>query len=140
MAKLGITKKVRTSGDIEIFIDGQKLGVVSDNQTKEFDFPSGRHILHAKLKWLGSIETTIDLDEEKVSSWTITDNFRIFNFSFIYLSVIVLVLGICKENFKLFSGIDYITSYIIIIIPLIIFNIYYLTLGKNKRMLITKNN
>lgn len=40
--------------DYRLFIDGQKIGTIGNNQIKEFDIPIGKHTIIAKIDWCSS--------------------------------------------------------------------------------------
>jgi len=132
MAILSITKLVRTAGYVEITVDGRKLGVVSDNATAEFDIPSGEHQLMAKLRWVGVTEFPFMATEESATSLTISDNQKLHLFPMIYLGFIVLYLNLYKEY-------GFWIPVYLLPIPIVLYYLYFFTLGSHKRMLVKRN-
>jgi len=133
MAKLFITKLVRTSGDIELILDDQRLGVVADGATAEFDIPTGEHYLQAKLKWMGVTELSIQSSDNKATILIIKDNQRLHFFPIIYLGIIMLYLNLYKEY-------TYQIPVYLLVIPIVIYYLYFFTLGSHKRMVLKKIN
>jgi hypothetical protein len=129
MTKLFITKLVRTSGEIEIILDGQKLGVVADSATAEFDIPAGEHQLQAKLKWMGVTEFSFHASDNSSTILHIKDNQRLHFFPIIYLGIIMLYLNLYKEY-------TYQIPVYLLVIPIAFYYLYFFTLGSHKRMVI----
>jgi|GEM_PF-2490643 len=131
MPKLIITKTVRTSGDIEIFVDGQLLGVVGDNATVEFEVPAGEHQLEAKLKWMGRTDFTFFSRELLTNSLVISDNPYIHYFAVFYIVPIMFYLNMSMDGVYPFSP-------YYLPLPILIYYLYFFTAGSHKRMLIKK--
>jgi hypothetical protein len=123
-----ITKKVAVSGDMEIYIDGQNLGMISDYETKMFDVPLGQHIIRAKLRWMGSTEKKIIVTEDQTIVLTVRDKKWINYFNYGYATVLLLLF---QFHFMYKLAKIYI---ILFFIPPFLLLIFIYTLGKNKRM------
>jgi hypothetical protein len=133
MAHLKITKKVRVAGDAEVYFDEQKLGVVSDNIAKTFDVPEGQHKIRVKIKWMGSVEGSFILENNYTLSLSIKDNKWINYFIISYIGIILLSL-------KLYNTLKFKEIHVFLLaLPLVLFNLYFFTLGKNKRMVLDKS-
>ena len=68
MAKLVIKRIFEWNNsikDVEVYLDGKLIGVIVNNQTKEFDIDPGWHELKAKISWCGSKTFTFDVLEEE---------------------------------------------------------------------------
>ena len=55
--------------DIIIYLDGEKIGVIANEQIKEFEIKSGEHQLRTKIDWCGSKTITLkvtDTDTQKI--------------------------------------------------------------------------
>lgn len=131
MGKLVITKAVRTAGDIAIYVDGQRLGVVADKATVEFEIPAGAHQLRAELKWMGKTDFAFVSSEAITSNLVISDNPYLHYFTVFYLVLILFYLNLYKDNAFPFSP-------YFLPLPIVIYYLYFFTAGSHKRMMIKK--
>jgi uncharacterized membrane protein len=133
MAKLIIKKAVKTSCEMEIFIDEKIIGVISDKQPHEFDIETGEHVFLAKTKWLGSADFTFVASEESATRLTILDkqsSEEVFWLFIVFFSVFGVV-GI-KGPKKALDLIIFLVICVSITVLVCVF--YLLTLGPNERM------
>ena len=131
MAKLIITKTVRTAGDIEIIVDGQRLGVVADNGTAEFEVSAGAHQLQTKLKWMGSTGFSMVCNDALTTNLVISDNPYIHYFAVFYIVPILFYLNMSRDGVYPFSP-------YYLPLPIVIYYLYFFTAGSHKRMMIKK--
>jgi hypothetical protein len=107
-----------------IYIDGTKVGDISNGQALEFNVPAGRHTIISKINWCSSPELTVDvLDNE-------TKNFTVGSFKYgkwiMPIAVIIVVIGVF---FRKTPGLQYV---VYLSIPLLLILIYYLTFGRKQ--------
>ena len=48
--------------DYRLFVDGQKIGSISDGQEMEFNVSSGKHLLVAKIDWYKQVAKLFHLN------------------------------------------------------------------------------
>ena len=98
MAKIKIqrtskfTNKMR---DYQIFIDGQKVGKISDGETKEFEVTTGKHSVTAKVDWCSSPDVLINIGdgETKCLAVDVSKNATIVPFYTIFCKNKYLILN-----------------------------------------------
>ncbi len=116
--------------DYQIFVDGQKVGTISNGQTKEFETPPGEHKIFAKIDWCSSQEISFKAAETQPKSFLI-GGFKIGNW------IMLVSIGIIALHFILKYTIDF--SYtIFLIIPAFLLLLYYLTTGRKKYLTLTE--
>ena len=108
--------------DYRLFIDNQKIGTISNGQTKDFEIPAGRHSLIAKIDWCRSQELFFEINNNetkiilvgalKHSKWSMP------------LIGIILTLSILLPLGQ------YSYYKLILILPAFIYILYTLTLGR----------
>ena len=127
------TIKIKRSNDLmmrdfRLFIDGKKVGTIGNAQTKEFDIPTGKHSIIAKIDWCRSPELTFETSDEDskkflvggLKSWRWVTG----------LGSIFIVLSLLLK--------DKVSHYIVAIffLFLLIYILYYLTIGSKKYLTI----
>jgi hypothetical protein len=110
---------------IDIYVDGQKTGVIGSGETKEFDILPGAHIVNCKIDWCGSNDVPIDLSGNEVKLLTLSSGF-FKNRSLRVVITVSSVLGIISGKI------------IFIILPMIalIYMIYKLSFGRNSYLVL----
>ena len=108
--------------DYRLFIDNQKIGTISNGQTKDFEIQAGRHSLIAKIDWCRSQELFFEINNNetkiilvgalKHSKWSMP------------LIGIILTLSILLPLGQ------YSYYKLILILPAFIYILYTLTLGR----------
>jgi len=108
--------------DYRLFIDNQKIGTISNGQTKDFENQAGRHSLIAKIDWCRSQELFFEINNNetkiilvgalKHSKWSMP------------LIGIILTLSILLPLGQ------YSYYKLILILPAFIYILYTLTLGR----------
>jgi hypothetical protein len=127
MAKIKITRTSEWSNysrKIGIYLDGQKIGIISNGETKDFDVPPGQHSLKAKIDWCGSKDFIFTANENDTTMIKI-GGFKYAN----YLLPILGGLSIACIVFK-------ILLFALIMIPVLIIISYYLTIGRDRYLII----
>lgn len=133
MTKLNIilTKGLsRRTKRVTLYFDGEEVEVVYNNETKELEIPSGTHRLSARTGWCGSEDYTFTMTEDETRTLEI-DIFKYANWivSSIFMVMALHFIAMLMWNIKFISLLN---------IPLILFFLYYLTLGRNKYLVIKK--
>lgn len=134
-------EKLNSEREIGVYIDEEQLGMLDNGETKEFKVKSGEHNIAAKIDWAGSKTLNFEINDNEtkefnVSSFALAN--RLFRYSKI-MSSATFVLLIILYILNIFSVVN-VENYLIllstpIIIPLLIIA-YYLSVGKNKYLLI----
>jgi len=113
--------------DYHLFIDGQKIGTIGNDQIKEFDIPIGQHSLIAKIDWCSSPDFSFETNG-KDSKILLLGGIR--NWRWIMpLSSIFVLLSLLLKN------VSYYISTVLVLIPFLYF-LYYLTIGRKNYLTI----
>jgi hypothetical protein len=115
-----------------LFIDGQKVGTISNGQRKEFEIPPGRHSLVAKIDWCSSPELTIEINENDSKTF-IVSSLKYWKW------FLPLVLIICTVTLILPHA-PYSYYKLFLILPIFLFFIYYLTFGRKKYLMLQEKS
>ena len=130
MPKLKLTRPKQLSDrfrEITVYLDGEKLGTFLNGETKEYDIPSGQHIVSAKIDWFwcGSRDWNITINE--TDKKTITISPYKYADQLTALCIFLTVLHIIIDN-QLKPKLDFIVG--ILAIPIFLIILYYLTFGR----------
>jgi hypothetical protein len=125
------TIKIRRTNDYinsirkyHLFIDGEKIGSISNEQTIGFEVPAGRHSVIARIDWCSSPELFIELHDND-SKLLLVGGFK--NGKVIMpLIIMILALALVLPNAP------YTYWKIFLILPPVLFLLYFLTLGRKK--------
>ncbi|MEI2738519.1 MAG: hypothetical protein V9F01_07025 [Chitinophagaceae bacterium] len=135
MAILKVKRKsewINRVRNIGIYLDGVRLGTVSNGETAEFEIAEGAHQLKAKIDWCRSNEESFTVSAGETYSIIVS--------AFKYANVIIgaelffLFTHIILKNTQ---GIGYIIWFAV---PFFLCNVYYATIGYNKYLLIKEDN
>jgi hypothetical protein len=118
--------------DYHIYLDGEKIGTLSNGKTKEFETTDGQHSLIAKIDWCSSPTLTFYVDKLKTKHIKV-GGFKYSNWTMI-IGFLLLVLGFVLNY--LFDN----EWSIFLPIPAFLLLIYYFTLGKNKYLTLKELN
>ena len=110
--------------DYQIFLDGKKIGVIANGQTKEFETTAGRHTIIAKIDWCSSPEMAVTLNDLEKKELTV-GGFKNGNW------IMPVAMGIIVLDFILQPAFHFEYG-IVLIIPAFILLLYYLTIGRKK--------
>ena len=107
--------------DYHLFIDGQKIGTIGNDQIKEFDIPIGQHSLIAKIDWCSSPDFSFETNG-KDSKILLLGGIR--NWRWIMpLSSIFVLLSLLLKN------VSYYISTVLVLIPFL-YILYYLAIDR----------
>ncbi len=119
---------------IGVYLDNNKIGTILNGETKEFDVPSGKHTVRAKIDWCGSKDLTCQINENEIKTVTIS-SFRYGNYlmpGFAGLMILYFIL-------KMFVDSQFTNILLVIIAPILLLVAYYLTIGRNSYLQIKEN-
>jgi hypothetical protein len=114
----------------QIFLDGEKIGTISNGQTKKFETTTGQHTLVTKIDLWSSSKVSLVLHDADEKTFTVS-GFKNGNF------MLLIAAGIFGFDFisrNLFHN-DY---GIMLIIPALLLFVYYLTLGQKTYLTLTE--
>jgi len=107
--------------DYRLFIDGQKIGTIGNNQIKEFDIPIGKHTIIAKIDWCSSPDFSFETNG-KDSKILLLGGIRSWRWVML-LSTISVVLS------PLLKNVSYYISTVLVLIPFL-YILYYLAIDR----------
>lgn len=134
MGRIVITRKNEWNNrlrEIGVYVDGKKLGTVSNGETKTFTVPAGTHQLMAKIDWCRSRELPflIEEDEKKyfrLSGFKYSNIIIPFAFGILVLHIII----------KRFTGFEHL---IWLAFPAFFLMIYFITIGHKDYLRLTED-
>src|ERR1035437_7905129 len=85
---------------IELYVDGQKIGYISNGETKEFEVAAGQHTLKAKRGWYGSQDFDCNLYNKEIKSLTVSPNAVFVTFFPIFIVCFALLNVYLRGKFK----------------------------------------
>lgn len=120
--------------DFKIFIDGSQVGTIANGETKDFPINGGPHYLTAKIDWCSSPDIAISLGDAETKKFKV-GGFKTANW-LIFLGLGILVLHL------LLSEITQFNYTVLLLVPIFLLLVYYLTLARKKYLTLTesKNN
>jgi hypothetical protein len=113
--------------DYRLFIDGQKIGTIGNNQTKEFEIPIGQHSLIAKIDWCSSPEFSFEVSDRE-SKVVLLGGIRSWRWVMPLITMFVALALILKD-------VSYYISTVLVLIPFL-YILYYLTIGRKNYLTI----
>jgi L-asparagine transporter-like permease len=127
MAKL-ILKRANEYGNAArkygVYIDDQKAGTISNNDTESYDLAAGSHTLYAKIDWCYSQVLTVTLSEGE------TKYVRLSGIPYANLVILIYIIIVALSVLlAYYTDIDFIL-FTVPTFPLI--TLYYLTLGRRR--------
>ena len=139
MAKLIITRNCKFfdwSRDYKIFLNGEKIGTISDGETEEFNVPEGTGILKAKIGWRGSPELKITISNEETKTISLS-GFKYERILSILMSVVIVTSILFRDFISKHFLLKYLTLIFLGMILLAV--MYHLTFGRNKYIAIKED-
>lgn len=105
-----------------IYIDGNKVGTISNGQAEEYVVTPGTHTLIAKIDWCTSPEITFDVKEDDKKYFRV-GGFKYGNWLMPLALIVIIMSYIVRRVYK----IEW-TFYLVI--PVFLLLIYYITFGR----------
>jgi hypothetical protein len=136
--KLILTRKesfVNRRQRYKVLIDGVEAGQVKNGDTEEFTLPPGTHTLQCKINWMSSRVETFELNEGNNTYLVVSNGMRFFLPFYILLLVGVFIpfyFHLIKSPVPPFIN----TFKIVLILPTLIYLLLYMTVLRNKYLLI----
>jgi hypothetical protein len=134
MAKLAVKRKsewVNWSREMRIFLNGEKIGVIANGDSKEFEIPDGKYILKAKMNWYSSNEHSFVVSNNETHV-TLLSAYKYSNI------VIAFEFWIILAHFS----IKYLYGYNNIIwlaTPFFLYSLSYSTIGYNRYLVLKED-
>jgi len=125
MPKIVITRAsefVNRMRTISIYLDGAKIGAISNGEVKDFEVPAGAHSLYAKVNWVRSNEIELQIAGSEKKYFSLS-NYKYSNAVAIVTLVIIIAHLIARRVF----GINWIAW---LVIPSFLFILYQITIGR----------
>ncbi|HWI92725.1 MAG TPA: hypothetical protein VNT20_15720 [Flavisolibacter sp.] len=116
--------------DYLVYIDGKKVGTISNGEIKEFNVPSGQHSMVTKIDWCSSQTVTFDVSEDEVK------NFNVGGFKNArWLMPTGLIIIVLSYFANLLFDIEYLFY---LVIPSFLIMVYYMTVGRKRYLTLTE--
>jgi hypothetical protein len=104
---------------IELYLDGQRFGYISNGETKEFEVTAGQHTLKAKMGWYGSKNFDCTIFNKESKSYAVYPNYILSSFLIIIVLCIILIHSYLISVHKISHSYIWIFPAIIILIAAI---------------------
>jgi|SRR5690242_2582951 hypothetical protein len=106
----------------QIFLDEEKIGSISNDQTKIFEVKEGHHTLVVKIGWWSSSKLSLTLHDDECKTFIVRGSKN-------GESILIIAAGLF--GFNLISGFLFNNYFgVMLTIPALLLIIYYLTLGQ----------
>lgn len=115
-----------------IYLDGQKLGVVENDDIQIFNIEAGHHQLKAKIDWCGSQTIDFDIKNDDVKQFKIS-SFRFSNWLLPLFFIIMTLYFAFNDTLGLTTQ-----HFVLSIMPLLLYMFYHITFGRNHYLRLTK--
>jgi hypothetical protein len=135
MARLIVKRKnkwINRFRNIGLYLDNTKIGSIGNGQMEEFTSSPGVHTLKAKIDWCSSNKHSFTLSDKETYTVTIEP----YKYATILTAVEIVILAAHFIANYLY-GVDYILW---LVIPFFMVNLYYLTFGSNRFLVIREDN
>ena len=119
---------------IGIYLDDEKLGTISRNDTKEYNITPGQHELRAKIDWCGSKDYNFSINENDSKIFMINGfkNSKFYALACLFIFPIVFISNSLLDNeVQLLDGFG-----VGLCMGVFSVLVYYLTLGRNSFLVI----
>jgi len=104
---------------VELYLDGQRIGYVSNGEAREFDVAAGQHTLKAKMGWYGSRKFDFTIYNKEAKAITVSPNIVFVAFIPLFVIGFVLLKVYLKEKLMIRYGKYDIIPGILIMIALV---------------------
>lgn len=117
--------------DYKVYVDDTKIGMVGDGETRAFKLEAGTHKLTSKIDWCRSKTIEFEIKENETKTIELSS----FKFSVFIVPMLLLILLINVVAMMQFN-----TDLSFLVIVLLCYPIYFLTIGKNRYIRLTERN
>ena len=115
-------------GKIRIYLDGEKIGVISNGQVKAFDIVQGEHKLKTSINWVGSETISFEISESKTQEFELSGSKNGEWLGPIAITVNIFYLAIQKQ-----LNVDPLAYFVVLFNLSFLLNfLYHITIGRNK--------
>lgn len=120
--------------EIGIYIDGKKVGTIDDGKTQEYNIEPGKHEIFAKINWYSSQKIELNADPTTITTLKLSGyKYGAWILPVILGTFLTYYLGEYALNINLF--------FLIKLVAIgFLYPMYYMTLGKNRYLILTKEN
>lgn len=113
----------------KILLDGELIGKIENDETKEFSIPEGKHTIKTKMDFFGSRNFSFDMDSTSIKNIKVKPTYHIF------IAVMLQNFSLAVEGLiRVFFKINYIGFLFLPCLVLLV--IYIFTIGKNTHLVI----
>lgn len=119
---------------IDLYIDGKKLGNITDGEEKHFDVPKGTHALRARVDWCGSQEVSFQAQENEDVHFQLSSFQKIHRYIiglFVLGAILFVVYVFVREVLLMNISVGAFGIALLLII-------YMLTINRNKYLTLTQ--
>ena len=125
MAKIKIQRTndfINAMREYRLYIDGQKIGTIGNEQTKDFEIPAGQHSLIARIDWCSSPELSFVINDNDSKTFLVggLKNGKMIIPLLIVILTLSLILPHTSHNYYK----------MLLVLPPFLFLLYILTLGR----------
>ena len=112
-----------------VFNNGKKIGEIANGEEKLFDLPEGENTVVAKIDWCSSPEMTFTVQKNELKTLYVSGfkNGKLW----LWTGVAIMVI-----HFLLSFIIDF-HYFIILMAPVVLYQLYYITFGRKKYLHLT---
>lgn len=111
--------------DYGVYIDGEKVGVIANGETKEFEIGFGRHLIYCKIDWCSSPQISFEATDDELKIFKV-GGFKNGNWM-VPAAIAVIIISYVLQYLEV--KIFYLA---VLIIPFFLLLVYYLTIGRKK--------
>jgi hypothetical protein len=124
-----------------LFIDGKEVGSIKSDSSEEFEVEAGTHTVQCKINWCYSPDFKVDVLEGKNSYIRVASGMKFYP-PLLILMFIGVFFPVYFKLAKLTLPDWTNTVKIILVVPALVYLLYYLTLNRKRYLLISddKNN
>ncbi|HRP31804.1 MAG TPA: hypothetical protein PKV73_07930 [Agriterribacter sp.] len=118
--------------DYQLFLDGKKIGTISNGEKKEFEIATGQHNVVARIDWCSSPEILVNLDDTEKKKLVVGG----FKNGHWIMPIAGGIIGI-----GIFLNFAFSFRYgLLLAIPYFLTILYYITIGRKKYLTLTEAN
>lgn len=117
--------------DYRIFIDGNEAGTLANGQTREFVVSPGEHTITAHIDWCSSNAVVVDVANDETITLTVggfAGGKWLFHIMAAIIAMHLLLITYARFDYFIYA-----------IIPVFLWLLYYMSIGRKKYLTLTKN-
>ena len=141
-AKIIINRKsqwMNRMRDFKVFVDDQEAGKVKNGNSEEIVVEEGVHVVYLKFRFYRSASLTITLNKSETKFLLAQSGMKYF-WTYYILFILALLLKPLIKNLEtdISAWLPYLQ--IGLMVPLLLYVLYYLTLGRKKYLLLEEDH